>query len=425
MASVLTKLRLVPRTLWALLAVQLLFVLLLLTSIGGLFHLGSDEVKRATGVQQRIVIDAKTGMILSPLAAEAATDASFIPEYDVAPDDGGESTPPKDKATPPAPAPTEDASPTPQEDAPPAPKALAAGALDTGKAPAVAPIPRNHGSLIPAPAPEVSDITPKGALPKVTKDISPSMIYAPRYVWDTKNPKPAIAVLVVGLGMNARSMEAALTLPSEVAFSFSPYGENAAEWVEWARNAGHEAWMDLPSQTRDFPRTDPGPYGIFKGLPPSQILEHMHEAMFRFPGFVGMTLPLDQSVLAESGVAVTMLEELGKRGLLLAVPSSNVDIARLAHVAPHRKEILLADTIIDSTPSEAFIRARLAKLEDEVKRKNRMFVVVGNTPLSLTLVAEWARTLKGKDILLVPPTAFIDRPEPPPAEEEPKKSSGH
>lgn len=424
MATVLAKLRLVPRLLWGLLAVQLLFTVLLLTSLGAIFHVSHGEVKRATETQQRIVIDAKTGAILSPLTAEKV---AASPEYDVAPDEGeAENTPPTpstetSKKADDTVASTEETS-SPAEATPAVP-----GVLDTGKEPDVRPVPRGRDSLIPAPAPEVSDTTPQGILPRTLKDLSPSLLYARRYTWDKEHPQPAIAVLAVGLGMNARSMEAALALPPEVAISFSPYGTHSAQWIEWARNAGHEAWMELPSQTRDFPRTDPGPYGIFKGLSPTQILDHMHGAMFTFPGFVGMTLPLDQAVLTESGIAVTMLEELSKRGLLLAVPSSTVDVTRLAHVAPHRKEILVADTIIDSTPSEAFIRARLSRLEDEVKRKNRMFVIVGNTPLSLRLVAEWARTLKDKNILLVPPTAFIDRPEPPPPaeEEEPKKSSGH
>lgn len=415
MASVLAKLRLIPRALWAMLVIQVLLVLLLVSSIGSLFSVGTQEALRANNTQQRVVIDARTGKVLSPQAVVPDDAAATPPSYDIASSE-------EEEAEKPAPEPVQNEKPaTPK--AAQTDDAAVKGGLDLSKEPAVSPIPRGQGSLIPAPAPEVSDRTDKGVLPKTTKDATPSILYAHRYVWPAEaERKPSIAILVSGLGLNGRSMEAALSLPDMVALSFSPYLDHP-EWVEWARNAGHEAWMELPAQTSDFPRMDPGPYGVFKGLTPAVTEAHMRDAMMRFSGFVGMTLPLDQAVLTESSVAVTLLEELSKRGLLLAVPSSHVDLSRMAHVAPHRKEILMADAIIDSTPSEAFIRARLARLEDEVKQKGRIFAVVGSTPLSLSIVREWAAGLDGKGIALVPPSALIDRPAPPPPKETEKPSA--
>ena len=427
MGSARTTLRRIPRALWVFVVLQLVLVALLVMGIGRLFSVGDEESARAVSAQQRIVIDAKTGKILSPLAVKEPSDADLVPAYDVAPN----TTP--DPAPTDAPVDTPDApvdtpSPTPDAPADPTPATEGTSSLDMGKPPVITAIARSHGSLVPAPAPEVSDMTDSGILPKTNKDVTPATIYAHRHVWAQEDAPPAIAILVSGLGMNARSMKAALALPPEVSFVFSPYGENSPQWVEYARNAGHEVWMELPAETTDFPRTDPGPYGIFKGLEAAEIVTHMHQAMKRFPGYVGMALPIDQSALSEAAIAVPALEELSKRGLLLAVPSSAEALSQLAHVAPHKKEVLLADAVIDSTPSEAFIRARLSKLEEQAKTKGRAFAAVSDTPLSLQVVAEWAAGLKEKNIILVPVSAMArtakdDAPPEPPKDK--KKESAH
>ncbi|MBA4274162.1 MAG: hypothetical protein C0436_00770 [Alphaproteobacteria bacterium] len=434
MGSLRAKLRLIPRALWGFVLAQLLLVILLVSSVGSMLSVSDKEISRAINTQQRVVIDARTGKVLSPLAPKEAVNAELVPAYDVAPsedEDASEETKDTPADTPPADtapdtAPTNDA---PSEETLPPVTSGSSQALDIAPAPAVTPVPRQNTSLVPGPAPEVSDITDNGVLPKTDgKDITPARIYARRFVWAEEDQKPAVAVLVMGLGMNPRSMQAALALPPEVGFSITPYGDNSALWVEWARNDGHEVWLEMPSQTTGFPRTDPGPYGIFKGIEAPDIVSHMHKAMVRFSGYVGFALPLEQAILPEASVAVTLLEELSKRGLLLAVATSAVDAKQIPHIAPHRDEIIFADSVLDSTPSEAFIRARLAKIEANSKTMPRQFIAVSDTPLSLQILGEWAGTLKTKNIVLVPPSALTrtaadDAPPPPPKEE--KKEGGH
>lgn len=405
------QLRLIPRALWALLAFQVAMVALLILSTAAFFSVGDSEIKRAIDTQQRVVMDAKTGVILSPLAPAKKPKDPLVPAYDVAP-------PPK-KTTEKKPEPNIEEAPSAPENTPPQEKtapppadAAISSGLDMSPAPEISPVARSNRSLIPAPAPEVSDITEKGILPKIGgKNLTPAKLYAKRYVWPKEDAPAAISILISGLGVNPRSMQAALTLPDDVSFAFTPYGENVVTWVEYARNAGHEVWLDMPTQTEDFPRTDPGPYGIFKGLEATEVTAHLQQAMMQYSGYVGLALPLNQAVLPEAAVAVTMLEETSKRGLRIAVPASSTALSQLAHLKPHMRDILLADSIIDSTPSEAFIRARLAKLEEQALENGHVFAVASDTPLTLRLIAEWSKTLKAKKIVLVPVSALYSAPE--------------
>lgn len=175
MGSLRARLRLIPRALWGVVLVQLLLVILLVSSVGSMLSVGNKEISRAINTQQRVVIDARTGKVLSPLASKEAVNAELVPAYDVAPSEEEDAGKDPEKApadTPPAP-PADTApdgstttSDTAEKETPAPVVSGSSQALDVASAPAVTPVPRQNTSLIPGPAPEVSDITEHGVLPK-------------------------------------------------------------------------------------------------------------------------------------------------------------------------------------------------------------------------------------------------------------------
>jgi polysaccharide deacetylase 2 family uncharacterized protein YibQ len=437
----------IPRVAWGLIAAQLLLIAALLLSLGHLFAQTTEESLRAGAAMQRVVIDSKTGIITSGNFKPEPLPSGTIPAFDVAPDgtrekaDGARKKPEsaggtgtKKKPDSPKPAATPAHKPVTvsgqkSEAAPPAKPAVSAGttpvARDTKPLPAarsfvldvaeplLAPVPRQQASLVMAPAPEVSEQTPQGILPKHSAGKStPASLYGRPYQWQpAETQKPVVAVLVIGLGLNARGMEAALQLPPEISFSFSPYGEHSPRWVEWARNGGHEAWMDLPAQTEAFPLDDPGPLGIFKPMSIEQVQKNFRKLMLRFTGYVGFVLPASQTVLKEQMLFLPVAKELEARGLLLAVPTSDVAPESLNYLGPLKKNILLADMLADQEIDENFIRSRLSRLEDQARAKRTAFAVVRAHPLALRLLAEWAKTLPAKNIELVPVSALPHLPK--------------
>ncbi len=466
------KLRRIPRALWVLVPLQLALIAALVLSIAAGFHLHSKEAIRAANIQQRVVIDAMTGKVISPVAP--VKDTSLLPDspYDVAPKDAvaspvdtdmpktepapvEESTPNNTPAStettePEANVPNTDTTHTTESETAPseskeplhekvseantAPATIDqkkntdsstasvvgnklispndAAALDTTAEPLIAPQPRTNKSLVAAPALEVSDRTDKGILPKINgADVTPSKIYSRPYIWPKEEPKPSISIVVVGLGMNARSIQEAFNLPSAVALSFSPYGARSAEWLNSARNKGHETWMDLPAEESTFPYNDPGAYGVVKGLDTTAVVAHMHEAMLKFSGYAGMTLPLKQVILNESSVAVPMLDELQKRGLFMIVPSTKTELDSMPHLVPYLSDMLLADAVIDASMSKDVMESRLSSIEEDAREKTKeegvIFIVVDDTPNVIRAVSAWTKTLKKKKIVLVPPSAVI------------------
>lgn len=396
----------IPRAAWVLVVVQCVLLALLLFSLQQWMGLSSRETKRANSSQQRIIIDPVTGAIAGLDVVDPDAPAFEVVEEEETPE------PPAPEPTkPPEATPPEAETPAPTSPEPVIPETLESGDLQLTPTPVrIAAVGRSEASLEAAPAAEVHDA--ETDLPKRGPGgASPALVYARPFRWEREkaNP-PTIAILVTGLGLEARAADAALKLPPGVTLSFSPYGKDSREWAAYARNLGHEVWLDLPAQTKGFPTADPGPMGIFKGLSPESTVARLREAMKLFPGYVGMVLPPEQTLLPEPGVIMPVIEELRMRGLLMVTPTSSLSLESLPHLAEAKGDLLLADILADRTGSAAFIGAQLRKAEERAQSGATPLVVLQAHPLSLRLLSEWAASLKDRHIVLVPVSALTSKP---------------
>lgn len=437
----------IPKLAWVLLFLQLILVCLLLLSLSHLFSVGTAESLRATTDSQHIIINAKTGDVIgqqslaeSRAKTENSTEVSDsdtpkAPDFDVAPTDEENSDTSDNSAPHDAQASTDTPSDTKaqpsldEKNSGITEPQTASSIVDIAVTP-IAPVLRNAHSLVIAPAPEITDSSSGKILPKRgAKGISPSTLYAHGYRWptDEKKQKPTIALLVSGLGQNTTAMSEALQLPATISFSFTPYTIHGDKWVEWARNAGHEVWLDIPSQTSDFPSADPGPLGIFSPQSPDKITENLEAIMSRISGYVGFSLPIHQTIINDAALMSPILIEIGKRGLLLAVPSSGITPDTMTHLAKFKHSIVFADSVLDTTLEVNAIRAQLRKLEAQAKEKGTAFGVISSSPLSIRIIKDWTDGLKAKHIALAPVSAFtrMDEKDAPAPEKKEAPKAAH
>jgi hypothetical protein len=119
-------------------------------------------------------------------------------------------------------------------------------------------------AAIPAPARAgLLEEGPFGPLPRIGQDgRRPFLAYARPFNLDDRRPK--VAIMVLGLGLQADLTEAALRLPGEVSLHFSPYAPDLAALFERARRGGHEVLLELPMEPSDYPESDPGPQTLLR-----------------------------------------------------------------------------------------------------------------------------------------------------------------
>jgi polysaccharide deacetylase 2 family uncharacterized protein YibQ len=101
-----------------------------------------------------------------------------------------------------------------------------------------------------------------------------------------------------------------------------------------------------------------------------------------------------------------VLEELKRRGLLYVDDggggSRGSEIAGAIGL-----DYSVVSVQIDSDQSAAEVEKQLAKLEDMAKQQGAAIGVVRAKPATVKQLVEWAGTLKGKGIVLVPVSAAV------------------
>jgi len=255
-----------------------------------------------------------------------------------------------------------------------------------------------------APGPASAGLLEEGAfgpLPRVAADgRRPFLAYARPFELDDQRPK--IALLVMGLGLQADPTAAAIRLPGAISLHFSAYASDLPGMLERARAAGHEVLLDLPMEPLDYPASDPGPHTLLAGNPTEENLRRLDWLLARAAGYMG--LAGGGTRFAASPAAAPVLDVLARRGLaMIELGRDDLAVAATAVGLPYAS----APAAIDEDPSVQAIDHALAGLEAEALRTGSALGVAQGYPVSLERLRLWAATLEEKGLVLAPVSALL------------------
>lgn len=250
---------------------------------------------------------------------------------------------------------------------------------------------------------------PHGPLPKIGPDgREPWQAYA-RPV-NGLSSRPRIAIVISGAGLRKSTTEAAInSLPPEVTLAFSPYADGLAARTSEARAAGHELMLLVPMEPEGYPRNDPGPHTLLVDGTDVENLDRLRWALSRFAGYVGIVNDMGSRFTASEAAMNLVLGELRMRGLMfLDARSSTYTVG--AQVARNlRVPRAVNNRYIDNEQTEEAIRARLAELETVAQSYGAAAGIGRLYPVTIKVVADWARGLSARGIDLVPVSAVANR----------------
>lgn len=262
-----------------------------------------------------------------------------------------------------------------------------------------------YATLAAVPDPRLVEETQAGLLPRRGADgSSPAETYARPA--PPPSGKARIALLVTGAGLNGGlTSEAIRLLPGEATLAFAPYGQTLQDWVGRARSAGHEVMLQVPLEPFDYPESDPGPHTLLTSLAPQENLERLHWVMSRLVGYTGLTNYMGARFSSDADALRMLLLEAKKRGLIYvddgASPRSLVG-ALSAELGLATSE---ANVMLDAVPSGEAIADGLKRLEAAALKNGTATGVLSILPLSVQMVAEWAKTLPARGFELIPVSA--------------------
>lgn len=252
------------------------------------------------------------------------------------------------------------------------------------------------------PAPDFPD----HFLPRKAPDGRASMAFYARPA-DGPDKRPAVAMLVVGLGQSdPDSLAASAALPGAVTLGFSPYTGNPDALLADARQHGHEYLVTLPMESPGFPLNDSGPHALLTGADPAVNARNLEWTLSRMQGEVGITGASDglrgERFASAGSLFGGVLDQLAARGLLYVDPRPG---------APARPGTAVVTIVVDDPPDHASIEAKLTQLEQRARDGEKVVGLAGlPRPVTVERIAAWARGLDSRGIALVPVSSLVHAP---------------
>lgn len=265
----------------------------------------------------------------------------------------------------------------------------------------------NTGSLPRAPIEDVVQFSKFGKLPKIgVLGQRPSEVYArpaPKF-----DGRPRIAIMITGLGIHHEATKAVIdNLPGEITFGFSPYGEGLQDWINRARDKGHEIILQTPMEPFDYPDNDPGPSTLLADGDVAVNMNRFKWILSRISGYIGITNFMGAKFTSKEKAVTPILNELKARGLYY-IENGVLHRSKVSEIS---KQMDLGfskvDVIIDDRKTIEHIENSLEKIEKIATTTGMAFAIGSNLPATVEHIRVWANSLEAKGYQLVPVSVKI------------------
>jgi polysaccharide deacetylase 2 family uncharacterized protein YibQ len=277
---------------------------------------------------------------------------------------------------------------------------LSASPIDAQPAGSAATSPAGPGGALPqAPIAGFFAPGPGGPLPIIAQDgRTPFQVYSRPF---TPNGRPKIALVIGGLGLDARETRTAIeTLRPEITLSFVPYAEGLQGWIDMARAHGHEVLLETPMEPLDYPDNDPGPYTLMADAPAPETAKKLDWILSRASGYFALTNYLGSRFLGNEGAYNGLMGALRGRGL------GFIDDGLASRMGGGGVPRASAERVIDDQLTPGAIDGQLLQLEAGALEHGQALGAGFAYPVTLEKVARWAGSVEQRGYQLAPASAL-------------------
>jgi len=260
-----------------------------------------------------------------------------------------------------------------------------------------------------APVATLAEPGEHGLLPKIgPQGETPFDAYA-RPEPQTKSGDPKIAVIITGLGMSRASTEAAIAAtPADVALSLDVYARGLDFWAKRARAVGHEVLLNMPSESSDFPFSDPGPNALKALATPDQNVQQLEWMLSQTTGYFGVLSVYGSKFLSVEEQLKVIIEELKKRGVMYVDGGAEDSLGtRVAYQVGAKWATV--ELTLDANPGRAALELQFQELEALAKKRSIAIARISSSPLALERLTAWLRTFDQKGLQLVPVSSLANK----------------
>ena len=219
--------------------------------------------------------------------------------------------------------------------------------------------------------------------------------------------KPAIAIIITGLGISNTVTEKVLTtLQPNVCLAFSPYCTNLKGQLQRAAKQGYETLVALPMEPNTYPNTDPGPYTVLTSVNPIENINKVKRLL--------ENVPKGMAIIGEHGSQFSLsktdlepiLHEIRNHGSLFIDPSTTMHSQISNTCQSLDMKCLQIDLALPHRPHLQEQNDFLNKILLNVKENGIIIISVPATPVLIDQLPIWIDTLEQNGIRLIKVTEF-------------------
>lgn len=264
-------------------------------------------------------------------------------------------------------------------------------------------------ALAPAPIPGLYEPAPSGGLlpaPRQEDNLTPFEAYKRPF---RKNiEQPVLSVVVTDLGISRNKTEELIKkLPPEVSLGFSPYARDLKLLTDVARNEGHEVWLTLPLETRDFPLDDPGPSTLLVNASVEQNKSRLTDVLSSTQGYVGFISQKNHVFRQEDAEINPAIQEIFDRGLAVLDSNTSVSsfVGRLAGQKdfPHAKN----NFWLDENMTPVMLNQKIRQMMEYGKGSGSVVMMLRPYPASIQTLEKFLNSAAAKEFQIAPVSAQV------------------
>ena len=264
--------------------------------------------------------------------------------------------------------------------------------------------PKTNGvPLVSAPIPGLYESTDNGLKPQIrAKDgLTPFNAYKKPFTATTGKPTISFVINNVGLSKD-KTYGLIEKLPDTISLAFSPYASNTKQMQDMARQNGHEVWMVLPLETKDYPLRDPGPLTLLKNVSEEQNQSRLTKLLTNGSGYAGFISNKDHIFDSETARTSPSINEIYTRGLVIIDSKQSMSNFTKGLTAKYDAPYGKVDMWLDDELTPIALNRQIRQMIEIGKAKKSLVVMLNNYPASINALNKFLSASSADDFQLAP-----------------------
>lgn len=272
------------------------------------------------------------------------------------------------------------------------------------------PIPEysGEGALVAAPIPGFYESVNDGLAPIIRKKDGLTPFDAYKKPFTGSADKPLVSFVINNIGLSkSKTYELIDELPDNVTLTFSPYSGNLNELVGAARAGGHEVWLNLPLESKEYPLRDPGPLTLLKNASEEQNTERITKLLISSNGYAGFIPNKDHAYTANTIKTNRALNQIFARGLTVIDSQRSLNSFAKALADKYDSPYGMVDVWLDDELTPIALNRQIRKMIEIGNAKNQVVVMLNNYPASISAMNKFLSSAAAKEFQLAPLSAQV------------------